>query len=123
MAVPNDSTGTRVQGVRNGVAHAEVSIVDREARVSGIAFHNEIPKELCGIGVGDECLHLENDLDDAVEDRKDEVDLREPGEGDAIPLCKTRSAMLFPEWHWNGTGGGLRDWRRCNGHLIIIWTG
>ena len=28
----------------------------------------------------------ENDLDDAVEDRKDEVDLREPGEGDPIPL-------------------------------------
>lgn len=87
MPIPNDRTRADVQcSCWNGLAHAKISLVDSKAFVSGVALDNEVSEELCSICIGDECLELKNNLDDAVEDRKDEVDLREPGESDTVPL-------------------------------------
>ncbi len=87
MPIPNNHTRAHVQrSCGNGIAYAKIGLVDGKAIVSGVALDNEVSKELFSVCVGDECLDLENDLDDAVKDRKNEVDLREPGECDAIPL-------------------------------------
>ena len=86
MTVPNDGAGARVERGRHRVTHAEIDIIDGEAGVGGVALLNEVLEELCGIGVGHECLNLEDDLDDAVEDGESEIELREAGEGDTVPL-------------------------------------
>ena len=68
-------------------------MVNGKAIVSGVSLDNEGSKELCSICIGDKCLYLEYDLDDAVKDREYEVDLREPGEGDAIPLYEEHAGQ------------------------------
>lgn len=47
---------------------------------------DETIEERCGLSVRDERLHLEDDLDDAMKNRENKIDLREPGESDALPL-------------------------------------
>ena len=86
MTVPDDRAGAGVDGARDRLAHAEVAIVDGKAGIRCVALLNEVLEEFGSVGVGDKGLDLEDDLDNAVEDRKSEVELREPGEGDPIPL-------------------------------------
>lgn len=87
MPIPNNRTRAHIQcSFGNGLAHAKVGLVDGKAIVGSVTLDNETLEEAFSVCVGNECLYLENELNDAVEDRKEEVDLREPGESDAIPL-------------------------------------
>ena len=88
MTVPDDCAGAGIEGARYRLAHAQVAIVNGKARVRRVALPDEVLEEFGGVGVGDKGLDLKDDLDNAVEDRKSEVELREPGEGDPIPLCR-----------------------------------
>lgn len=68
------------------LAHAEVFAEDEEAIVQGVTLVDEVVEEGRRVRVRDERLHLEDDLDDAVEDGEDKVNLGDARERHSLPL-------------------------------------
>lgn len=81
-------TRTRVNGCWNwnGVAQAQVIAQDHESLLRRVSLGNDVAEEARGTHVNVEGLDLENDLDDAVDDGKKEINKRESGKCDAIHL-------------------------------------
>ena len=78
FSVPDHYAARGIQFGRHGITHAEVVTEDRKSSLSGISLHYDIVQETGGAGIDTECLDLKDDLYQAVDHGKNDVEDRDP---------------------------------------------
>ena len=71
--IPYHLAGACVDGLRDRTAHTQVRAKYHKTWLSRVALDDNIVKETRRLHVYVECLHLEDDLDDAVDDGEHDV--------------------------------------------------
>ena len=89
MRLPDDLARVRIEGLRDGVAHAQVWSKDHEPRCCRVAVDDNIVKQMRCFHVYVERLNLEDNLDDAVDDGEGEVEESDLRERHAVNLVKS----------------------------------